>query len=47
MKFRKTKKKAAPQKLDPAVLADEQKLKRQRFLMARALRKRRQRKSHQ
>ena len=47
MKFRKKKKKTAPENLDPAALAADRALKRQRFLIARKLRKRRRRKSHQ
>ena len=47
MKFRKVKKKVATQDLDPVALAAERALKRQRFLMARALRKRRRAKSNQ
>ena len=48
MKHRKTTKKtAATQDLDPAALAKQEILKRQRFLMTRALLKRRRRKSHQ
>jgi hypothetical protein len=42
-----TKKTGATQNLDAAALAKQELLKRQRFLMTRALLKRRRRKSHQ
>ena len=47
MKHRKTTKKTATPDLDPAALAQQKLLERQRFLMTRALLKRRRRKSGQ
>jgi hypothetical protein len=47
MKHRKTTKKAATPDVDPATLANQYALRRQRQLMARALLKRRRRKSGQ